>query len=169
MSCIKSFTFTTAINENAVAPQLQTWGLAPQNYWAFESGAGISTFNIQGFKNVNIHGIEAVGDMASIVAFPNLVLVNDWSFRVRVNGQNSLVSGNITAAPNRYNITVQANNPIFSLSRYNPYLELASPIQSATSIQLVGYRASGIGAQNLAAINLAWDMTFVVYYSYEGE
>jgi len=169
MDCLRSFTFISSANESIVAPNIDTWGLAPQNYWLANSSAGTSTFNIQGFKNVNIHSIEASGEVSCLLNTGFSVLVNDWSFYVQINGQNPLVSGNITASPNRFSIQTQGTNPNFSLSKYNPKIEFADPIESARSIQITGFKASGIGAESLTTVNLAWNLNFVVYYSYEGD
>jgi hypothetical protein len=170
MDCVRSFSFSASANENVVSPNIRTWGTAPQNYWIYESSAGSSTFNIQGFKNINIFSIEAVGNVGTLTTTGSSgVLVQDWSFLVQINGQNPLVNGNITASPNRFSIVSQPTGPLFELSKYNPKLELADPISSPSSIQINRLNASGIGAQNLTQINLAWFMTFVVYYKYEGE
>ena len=169
MSCIQSFTFLSSANETVAAPDFDSWGLAPQNYWQYNKPAGTSTFNIQGFKNVNIHGIEAQGDVYTLHNSGNAALVNDWTFFLTVNGQNPQVSGNITVAPNNYSIVTQGINPLFALSRYNNKFTFEDPIQSATNIQISGLRASGIGAENLALLTIAWTVNFVVYYSYEGE
>ena len=167
MSCIKSFIITSSANETGIGPaQVDTWGV--DNYWIFNKG-GTSTFNIEGFKNINIHSIEAQGDVASLIATGSSVIVNDWSFIIQVNGQNPIIGGNITAAPNNYSIVTFGTNQIFSLSRYNPKFCLDSPIQSVTSINIQGLRASGYGAENLLTLNLAWFMNFIVYYSFEGE
>ena len=169
MDCMKSFTFVSGANENVTAPNIVTWGLAPNTYWLYQHGSGQSTFNIQGFKNINVHAIEAVGDVSSLLTGGTTVLVNDWRFLVQISGQNPQVSGNITAAPNRFSIVTQPQDPIVGLSRYQTRIDFASPIQSAKSIQIVGLTASGIAAQNPANINLAWYMTFIVYYTFEGE
>ena len=167
MSCIKSFIIKSTANETGSgATVVDTWGV--DNYWQYNKG-GSSTFNIQGFKNINIHGIEAVGDVGCLINTGSSIIVTDWSFILQVNGQNPLVNSNITAAPNNYSVTSEGTNPIFSLSRYSPKFNLASPIASATSISIQGLRAYGYGAESLITINIAWLMNFVVYYSYEGE
>jgi len=169
MSCLRSFTFLSGANETLVAPDVKFWGLAPQNYWAAQLSAGTSTFNIQGFKNVNVHSIEAVGTVYSGLALADTALVQDWAIYLQINGQNPLISGNITAVPNRYSIVTQANAVNIGLTKYNPKFQFADPIQSVTSIQVYQMNAQGIGAQNLAQLNLSWGMNFIVYYTYEGE
>lgn len=169
MNCLKSFSFLSSANESVTTPNVDTWGTVSPFSWAYSKASGVSTFNIEGYKNVNIHSIEALGDVGCLLNTGNSVIVNDWSFLVQVNGQNPLVSGNITGAPNAYSIQTQATSPVFSLSRYNPKFELADPITSATSIQITGLRAFGLSAENATILNIAWHINFVVYYSYEGE
>lgn len=169
MSCLNSFTILSSANENIVAPNITTWGLAPQNYWLAQSSAGTSTFNIQGYQLINIHAIEAVGNVTCLLNTGNSVIVNDWSFYLQVAGQNALASGNIVAAPNRFSIQIQGPAVSLNLSRYNPKIEFASPIKACSNFQITGFQASGIGAQSLANINLAWNINFVIYYSYENQ
>ena len=169
MDCMRSFSFLTSSNENAVAPEIKTWGLAPQNYWLFSSTNPTSTFNIQGFKNVNVHSIEAQGVVSTLITGTEGIIVNDWDWSITVNGQNPLINGNITVAPNGFSIQTQGINPTFVLGKYSPKFTFADPIQSVSSIQLTQLRASGIGAQNLANINITYAFNFIVYYTYEGE
>jgi len=169
MDCMRSFSFLSSANENAVGAEIKTWGLAPQNYWLYQSQSQLSTFNIQGFKNVNVHSVEAQGVVSTLITGTEGIIVNDWDFSITVNGQNPLINGNITAAPNNFSIQTQGLNPTFVIGKYSPKFTFADPIQSASSIQITQLRASGIGAQNLANINIAWAINFIVYYTYEGE
>jgi hypothetical protein len=171
MSCLKSFSFTSAANENSISPEIKTWGPLTNLNWVYQSSNPNSTFRIEGFKNVNIHSIQAIGTVSTLLGAtpPSSILVNDWAFSIRINGQNSLISGSIQAAPNGFSIISQPVNPTFELSRYNPIFNFADPIQSATSIDITRLQASGTGAENAANINISWFMTFIVYYTYEGE
>lgn len=169
MNCIKTFTFTTSQSLNGTGAFIKTWGAAPQNYWLYESSPSTSTFNIQGFKNINIYGIEANGYVNSIYSSNYQALVDDWTFILRVNGQNPSVSGNITVSPNNYAIVQDLINPTFAVTKFNPRFNLADPITSATSIQIIGFRAQGIGAADLGTVNVTFLMNFIVYYDYEGE
>jgi hypothetical protein len=171
MSCLRTFSILSSANENAVAPIIDTWGLAPNNYWVYSKigGANTSTFNIQGFKNINIHSIEAQGDVGCVPNLGNSIIVNDWSFYLVVTGQNPIVGGTITPAPNAWSIQTQSTSVNMALNKFNPRLCFDSPIQSATNIQIQGLRASGIGAENPLNINIAWTMNFIVTYSFEGE
>ena len=169
MNCLRSFNFKSDAFENLVAPDIDVWLNGVHTFWIAQKPAGISTFNIQGFKNINIHSIEVQGIVDSNVGTANSVIVNDWTFAIQVNGQNALVSGLTVGAPNPYAIVIQGTNVNFNLSKYSPKFTLMDPIQSARSIQILGLKASGIGVENIAAINLSWTVNFIVYYSYEGD
>lgn len=168
MECLRSFTFTSTGNITVPAGvNFNAWGVAPQNYWGFDSAGGTSTFDVQGFKNINVHKIEAFGDVTSGL---NLAacLVNDWDFQMQIQGQNPQISG-IVDPVNAYTISTQPLNPTIILSRYNPSATFISPINSVKKITLNNFRAFGIGLQNVGFLKLIWNVTFVVYYSYEGE
>jgi len=169
MDCLRSFSFKISGITNAGGAEIITWGVAPQNYWIYASSALSSTYTIEGFKNVNIYKIEAVGDVASGVGSLNSVIVNDWAFEVQIQGQNQAIIGKVEAAPNTFNMAIEPLNPRIILSRFNTDFEFASPIQSAKSISITKLNARGIGAQNLALLNIGWNMTFTVYYNFEGE
>jgi hypothetical protein len=168
MDCLKSFTIYTSSSENASAPKIDTWGALYGGYWIYNNG-GISTFNIEGFKNINVHGVACQGDVGSTINTGNSVIVEDWSFIIQINGQNPLVSGTVVAAPNNFNITPQAQNPIFAVGKYNSKFMLSSPIQSAKTITINNLIANGYGNENAAVLNIAWNVNFIVYYTYEGE
>ena len=169
MDCLRSFSFLSSANESTGVLEFKTWGVAPQNYWQYRSDSQLSTFNIRGFKNINIYSVEAQGIVSSLFSSSENVIVTDWDFSIQVNGQNPLISGDITAAPNNFSIQTQALNPNFVIGKYSPKFCFESPIQSASSIQITQLRASGIGAQSLININIAWAVNFIVYYKYEGE
>jgi len=167
MDCLRSFSFKAQTN-GAFGAQANVWGSAPQNYWIVSS-ANLSTYNIDGFKNINIFKIEAIGDVTTTVGNSNKALVQDWSWIVRINGNQSTIGNNI--GTNDYSISNQINNPEIMLSKYNPKIEFIEPVTSVKSIELININASGIGAQNIATplINLNWDITFLCYYRFEGE
>ena len=168
MNCYRSFQFVSQDSANISGASLDTWGLAPQNYWT-GSKFGTSTFNFQGFKNVDIYSVQAIGDVTVLQGTGNAALVNDWGFFIQINGKVPLISGNINAAPNDFGIQPAGATPNIVLGRYQTLVEFTDPVRSTTSIQIGGIRASGIGAENLLAVDLVWTMTFVVNYLYEGE
>jgi hypothetical protein len=171
MSCLQSFTLVTNFNTAvSVGPNLDIWGVSPRISWAYQRLSTGSTFNIQGFKNINVHGITIVGNMfTSPLGTGNSIAVDDWIFYVQISGQVPLIGGNITATPNDFNISYPGSNPLISLSKYNTTINFADPITSVQNIKLIDVRASGESAQSLTSINLGWYGSFVVYYSYQDE
>lgn len=168
MECLRSFILNVGGNSTVSGGNLATWGLAPQNYFIATIN-GLSTFNIEGFKNVNIHSVEMIGDVTSVVGGTDQAIIQDWAFSFEVLGQNPFLNGGITVTPNTFIMTRQAINPVFNLSRYNTKLSLVDPIVSASTIRINQLKASGIGARNLTQLNLQWGMTLLVKYNYEGE
>ena len=170
MECLKSFSFLSSVVGNvSTGPTLDIYGVSPRISWAYQRGSTGTTFNIQGFKNINIHKIQLVGEFFTSNATGFACDIDDWIFYIQVNGQSPLVGGNITTSPNDFALTYPARNPIFSLSKFNTTLDFADPITSVRSINILDVRASGLSAQSLTTINIGWYMNFMFYYSYEGE
>ena len=170
MECLKTFTVTVSGSQNVVAPEANFWGLAPENYWNSELGFGTtSRFNIQGFKNINIYKVKAVGSVQSTINSTNLGIVQDWTFYIKIGGNIQNIGGFVRAAPNKFSMTIENLNPNFLLDKYNRCIEFQDPITSCSFFEVLGLTAQGIGAQSLGTINLNWNITFVIYYKFEGE
>jgi hypothetical protein len=170
MDCLKSFSFIISGNQNIASPEANFWGLAPQNYWDAQIGVSTtSRINIQGYKNINLHKISAIGTVESTINSTTLGIVNEWSFLIRIWGQNAIIGNAIVSSPNKFNLTQQPQDPYFSITKYIPNIEFSSPIQSCNAIEIISLNAQGIGAQNLALLNLNWNINFICYYSFEGE
>jgi hypothetical protein len=171
MDCLKSFSFRVATNGNYTTGFKQ-WTVGLNNhYFAFTTGAVSSRYNIQGFKNIDVYGIDCVGTIQTLPNAPlGGVIVEDWAMDVFINGQQPLVGGNVTASPNFYSIdATTGNNNEFVLSKYNNSVKLVSPIKSVQYIELQSTQATGYGWQTLNDINIYWDLNFIVYYKFEGE
>lgn len=171
MDCLRSFNFQINTNANISPPNLEQWNnLAGDVFWTAKAGTS-STYNISGFKNINVHGIELIGRIDALLeAGPNpQAIVEDWDIDITLNGQRPLINGFVSAAPNYYGLNVDnlVNNS-FPISKYNPRIKFASPYTSVTSIVLGETRACGYGA-NSVPTNLHWHFNFIVYYTYEGE
>ena len=167
MDCLRSFSFISGANENAVAPEIKTWAVGGQNFWLYESNNPASVFNPVGFKNINIYSIQAIGNVYSLNTPLNGALVQDWHWTINTIGQNAVIGSNITAGG--FIIQQQNVNPTFSLGKFSNVINFETPLQSVTSLILTGFRAQGIGAENLLNINIAWTVVFNVYYKFEGE
>lgn len=173
MSCIKSFSFLSNFGgnlSNTPPFTLDLWGASPRISWAYQQKDVGSTINIQGFKNINIHGIKAQGNAyTNLLNSGNSIVVDDWNFYLQLNGQSPLLGANVVTSPNTMAVSIQGRNPVICLSKFNTEINLIDPITSVTSIQLLETRMNGTSAQNLTTINLGWFVNFIVYYSFEGE
>jgi hypothetical protein len=172
--CLQSFSFLLSGNENFVYPELNTQGPNANSLnWKYASTNATSTFGVQGFKNINIYKIQAVGNIYSEQSTDtfssSMLLVSDWAFFLQLNGQNAAVIGNVTTSPNGWAMVTEPNNPIVALSRFQTSIEFATPIQSVSSLQIQKLIASGTAAGNGSILNIAWYMTFIVYYTFQDE
>jgi len=169
MDCLQSFVFETNVSKTFTGSTIRQWGIAPANYWAISSAA-VSTLNIQGFKNVNLHGLKLVGSVQSDVPGANAVIVEDWDLDIKVNGTLPLLGSFATPSPNFWSINPNsAVNNSFYLGKYQNEISFKSPIQSVSSIEIESVYAQGIGYEVVGSINLVFRLNFVLYYTFEGE
>lgn len=170
MDCLKSFSVSVSGNSNLTAPDVDFWGAAPQNYWKARLGFGTpSQFDIQGFKNINIYRIKAVGSVISTINSGNGCIVNDWIWILRVFGQNQNIGGNVISTSGTFGLNIPNTNPYIYLDKYNRSIEYKDPILSCSAFQVVYLQAAGIGAENLTSLNLRWEVTFVIDYAFQDE
>lgn len=167
MDCLRSFVLSAKATGIFASPQYANWNIGTERYWQVQLNSLVA-YNIQGFKNINIHGIDVIGDFCTVA--PLNGIVDDWRFNIQIIGQAASIGGVINPAINF--ITLNQNAPLvnnFELSRYKSQIELSSPIQSATQINFTGYAANGYGNQDLININLEWNLNFIFHYNFEGE
>lgn len=169
MSCYKSFSFNISNNINVTPSAANFWGVAPQNYWNCLLGIGsISTYNIQGYQAINIYKIQAIGEVNTQIGSGQGIIVEDWTFSLRINGINNMINNTIGPS-NFFVISNQPTNPIINLNKFYPIAEFDDPIVGVTSIDVYALRADGYGAQNPGVLNLSWNVNFIFSYKYEGE
>jgi hypothetical protein len=173
MECLRSFNlyseFSTVGPFN-IGSEIKIWTTGTENYWAFQADdSRISTFNIQGFKNIDVYGIEVVGSVGTNIADPNGgCIASDWTIQIKVNGFVPIIGGSATAG--FYNLTTaQSETSKFSLGRFNPKFMLESPIMSPTSIVLNRLKANGVGAQTALNLNIQSLFNIIVYYKFQSE
>jgi len=168
MSCLKSFTIHSSSSLPTAAATI--WAQNGNNYWVLENNL-TSSFVIQGFKNVLIHGIEILGDVETIPSSSNKCIVEDWATTIQLQGGTiPQISGNITTAPNQWQLdNTSAFARLFTIGKYQNKINFASPFESVKSIQFLILNGSGKGAQSLVNISLQWNLQWVFYYTYEGE
>jgi hypothetical protein len=169
MECLRSFNFVASGQSNWSGTDVKTWFVGAQEFWTFER-AGSSTFTPQGFKNIDVYGIDLIGNFSTIVGAPaGGAIPTDWNVSLNINGTLPLLGG-VIAPTNFWNITdssPSANN--FQLGRFSNKAVFASPIKSVTSFEITGIKANGSGGQTAGNLNISYFMNFIVYYKFEGE
>lgn len=167
MCSLKSFSFLLSGAEQFSFPEANVAGPSGDFNWKYSSTNSPSTFQVQGFKNINIFKVEAVGHIYS-EQNTEVSIVSDWAFYLQLNGQNAPVIGNVVSSPNGWAMVTESANPVIALSRYNTSVEFTTPVVSVNSLQILRLIAQGVGAQ-ASALNIAWHMTFIIHYTFEGE
>jgi len=170
MDCLKSFIVKINDQRTFLTTEVKTWTAGSQEFWVIEK-VGNSVLNIQGFKNIDIYGVDVIG----AVQHPELPtsgggIVEDWSFEILMNGSLPLVSGTKSISPDIWNI--QLNSPAaqtFYLSKDTNSIKFGDPLKSETNINFQVLKAQGYGGQTAGAITLDYDLSFVFFYKYEGE
>lgn len=170
MECLNSFSFSTSGNSNYTGSNVKTWTAGSEEYWSLDA-AQSSYFDITGFKNINIHGVDVIGGISTLPgAASGGVVLEDWRVQVFINGQIPLVSGSIRTSPNQWSIdNSSAFAKIFEVGRYSNSVRFSSPFQSVKDVGLLGIKANGYGGQTGGNVNLYWNLNFVFHYTYEGE
>lgn len=172
MECLRNFSLTINAfnNYTALSGDLTVWG-APLNFSIIDTRSSI--FDIQGFKNINIFGVDMVGNVSSGYGTAPRTLnanVKDFEMAVLLNGTIPLPIG-IIGATNTFPIIL--NNTSIQqtsvLSKYKPSVKFESPIQSVKSITLQNFKAFGDHVQNAGQVNMGYFLQFIFYYEYEGE
>jgi hypothetical protein len=169
MDCLKSFTIHSSSNITAGASSTYVQNL--NNYWVLDTSL-TSSFIIEGFKNINIHGVELIGAFEANSVSNQRCIISDWGTTLQLQGGTiPQVSGRITASPNQWQIdNTTAFARLFTLGKYQNKVMFASPFESVKSIQFLNLNANGIGAESaLVGVNLKWNLQWVFYYTYEGE
>jgi len=170
MDCLRSFNFTIRQQSNwAAANGFKGWTVGAQHFWLLER-TGTSTYNTQGFKNINVFRIEITGDTVSSATPVGVsVITNNWSLGMTITGQNSAGVGLVTASPDDFAMTAPANNPKVFLSKYQRSIDFVTPIQSARNITIQDFYAEGIANQSLLSGQLGYNFVVTVFYKFEGE
>ena len=179
MECLESFQIATKGTAlfNSSNSVLRTWisSIGGEKYWTMDSTTAVtqSQFSIQGFKNINLFGIDVVGGVKSNSASANSCgVVNSWGFQLYCLADIQQVSGFIKAAPtpNFWNIQSAGDDPrIFNFTNTKSSFRLQNPLTSLKSIGFNNMQAEGFGLETSGQIDLEWDLNFIFYFKYEGE
>jgi hypothetical protein len=169
--CLRSFALTI-LDQNtytAASGAMAVWG-ANNNFHIYSTDS--SAFIIQGFKNINIFGVDMIGNVSTAYgAFPRIDNANadDFEIGVQLVGQLPQPIG-VIGAPNDLPIIQNTFiEQIYTLSKFKTFVEFATPIQSVKNINFYDFKAFGTGAQNILQIRMGYQLTFVFYYQFEGE
>lgn len=170
MDCLRSFIVSIDQAGTFSGADVKTWLLGVQEYWALEK-YGFSSFEIQGYKNINIYGVDVIGQVQTQKAAAlGGCVVEDWAFEIIIEGQLPLTNGQISPIGNFWNIqTNTVGTRTFALSKNTNSLKFADPIASVKYINFEILRAQGVGAQTAGTISIDYDLSFVFYYKFEGE
>lgn len=168
MECLRSFIVKIQQTNTFSGGDVKTWTLGLQEYWAVANG-GNSIFNFQGFKNVDVYGIDVIGQIQTQIGAANGGVVEDWAFKILIEGQLPLASGNITASPNFWNLQSSGIAKGVALSKNTNSVKFSNPIKSVQFLDFEGIRVQGYGGQTVGQISLDYDLSFIIYYRFEGE
>ena len=170
MECLRSFNFSAVTNTNLNSSSIKQWSIGSNNYWGAYATT-VSTLNIQGFKNINIHEIEVIGNVFSYVySGTGGVLVDDWNLDIYLEGTLPLIGNSVDSTINFFNINPSTTqNKIYPIGKFCNKIKFSSPIESVKFIRIQDTYAQGTGYETLGDINLFWNLNFVVHYKFEGE
>jgi len=170
MDCLKSFSIATSGNTNFTGGNVKTWTLGLQEFWEVDDNL-TSYFVIQGFKNINIFGVDVIGGITTLTGAPlGGCVVEDWRVTVDIDGQIPLIGGVIDAIPDNWSIQTTSNFARrFPLGRYSNSVRFSSPYESVSRVGLINIAANGSGGQTVGNVNLRWDLNFIFHYKFEGE
>ena len=170
MECLKSFNMYISGVGTFTNPEVKTWDVGTEKNFVFESSSKTSTFNLSGFKNLDLYGMAVNGYIAARKGSASgQAIVLDWQSVIFINGIAPGISGNFSGSNYWAPIVNVANSNYFFLSKYQPKLNFASPMNSVNSIRLEGLKVSGINALTTDEVALDWQLGFTFYYKYEGE
>lgn len=171
MECLRSFNLNIRQVTTATGSNVKTWTVGSQEFWSARI-SGISRFDIEGFKNIDLYKIKIVGDVYTQIASGiGGVIVEDWAFDLFLEGQMSLVSGKInTSTTNYWNIiTGSPESKTFTISKNTNEIIFDDPVKSLKYINFQNLTTQGYGGQTTGTVSLDWNLAFVFYYKYEGE
>lgn len=167
MDCLRSFTIHASNTVSTSLPGI--WVQNGNRYFNYE-GTFTSQFSIQGYKNINIHGIEIVGNVDTQPGSSQKCNVLDWSTSIQLQGSSIPRLGGVINPSNPWNIdNSSALARVFKLGKYTNKVNFASPFESVKSIQFLNLNASGDGCEDATSVSLLWNLQWVFYYTFEGE
>ena len=164
--CLKTFVLNISRTEtyNSAGVNIKTWGAGGNQYWEVYSNTITTTKQIVGFKKINIYQVKMIGGVSGSIT-SNAGIVQDYSFGVILNGQPSLISGQINQ--NGYGVT--ENDTIYFLNKFNAEVNIPDGIKSVSSVSIRDFSANGYGAETVSEVTLGLRLDFIFYYDFQEE
>jgi len=168
MDCLKSFLIGISQNRTFTntTTELKQWGVVGNYHWVVDK-QGSSVYNIQGYKRIDLYGIEMIGNIQTTLGPNDGGIVSDYSFQIAVGGQVPLVSGNVQTSPNDW--AINQNIGQFYLGKFSNKITFESPFQGCTSIGFNELQIQGQNAETLNSVNLDINLQFKFLYKFDGE
>ena len=168
MNCLRSFSIQidNNLNFSTAGTNVKTWGAIGNYHWVVIQ-QGLSTFNIQGFKRIDLYGMQMTGTVQTDAGAADGAIVEDYSFSVGIVGQVPLVGGIKTVAPDFWNIGQQVTN--YNLGKFSNSVMFETPYTGLSALAFQEFRAQGNNAETLNSVSLDIKLEFVFYYKFDGE
>jgi hypothetical protein len=167
MECLRTFNFGAQKDQTFTGADVKTWTAGAQEFFVVDAGVS-STYTIQGFKNINIYGIDIIGTIMTKPAGVSGCVLEDWAVSVYMDGFAPSAVGSITGT-NNWTIVNDDYANLFNMGKYSNSIRFNSPWESVKKVQLLAIKANGYGGQFIGSVNLYWNLNFVFHYKYEGE
>jgi len=167
MDCLSSFSVLIRLQRAFSTPgtNVKTWGTIGNYNWQVSQITSGTNLAIQGFKRIDLYGVQMLGLVYTDVGPNDGAIVNDFGMNLTFTGQAPLISGVSDGAFWPLNL----NDKSFVLSRIRNELKLESPISGVSNINFGVFSAQGTGGETLNSVTLDIDLEFIFYYKYEGE
>ena len=168
MSCYRSFAINISQNRTFTntTNQIKMWGVVGNYHWSVVQ-QGSSVYNIQGYRRIDLYGIEMLGNIQTTLGPNDGGIVSDYAFQIGVGGQVPLVSGSVQVSPNDW--AINQNAAQFDLGKYTNKICFESPFQGCTSIGFNQLKIQGQNGETLNSLNLDIDLQFKFLYKFDGE
>jgi len=166
MDCLKSFNINLELQRNfsTAGTNVKNWGVVGNYHWQVIENTLPSDFSVQGFKRLDLYGIQMVGSVFTDLGANDGAIISDYGMRIGVTGQSPIASGILQ--PTGWPIN---SLNAFQLSRYSNEINFESPITGVTNINFGAFNAQGNNGETLNSITLEIKLGFVFYYKYDGE
>lgn len=167
MDCLSSFSVLLRIQRgySIAGTNVKSWGTIGNYNWQVREIGGSTNLAIQGFKRIDLYGVQMLGLVYTDVGPNDGAIVNDFGINLTFTGQAPLISG---ISDNAF-WPLNLNDKSFVLSKYRNEVNLESPLSGVSNINFGVFSAQGTGGETLNSVTLDIDLEFIFYYKYEGE